>query len=97
MPRSNLNAGNDALHAPAVANLNARKALFKLNDINTESFDRKVQSNDKRMNLNRNFNGTTEFGEFERSKNEFDCQIYKFGREILYYTGFSPCSHFTST
>ena len=48
-----------------VANLNARKALFKLNDINVKSFDRKVKSNDKRMNLNGNFHGMTEFGEFE--------------------------------
>ena len=48
-----------------VANLNARKALFKLNDINTDSFDKKVKSNDKRMNLNGNFHGTTEFGEIE--------------------------------
>ena len=47
------------------SNLNARKALFKLNDINTDSFDRKVKSNDKRMNLNGNFHGTTESGEFE--------------------------------
>ena len=49
----------------AIANLNARKARFKLNEINTDSFDRKVKSSDKRMNLNRNFHGTTEFGEFE--------------------------------
>ena len=59
MPRSNLNAGNRR----AVANLNARKALFNLNDINTDSFDRKVKSNDKRMNLNGNFYGPKEFGE----------------------------------
>ena len=52
-------------HSGAVANLNARKALFKLNDTNTESFDRKVKSNDKRMNFNGNFHGTTEFGESE--------------------------------
>ena len=66
MPRSNLNAGNDALHVRcALANLNAGKALFELNDINTESFDRKVKSNNKRMNFNGNFHGTTEFGEFE--------------------------------
>ena len=49
----------------AGANLNARNALFKLNDTNTESFDRKVKSNDKRINLNCNFHGTTESGEFE--------------------------------
>ena len=48
-----------------VANLNARKALFKLNDITTDSFERKVKFNDKRMNMNGNFHGTTEFGEFE--------------------------------
>ena len=36
------------------------------------------------MNLNGNFHGTTEFGEFEWSYNEFDCQICEFGREILY-------------
>ena len=48
----------------SIANLNVNKALFKLNDINTESFDRKIKSNDKRMNLNGDFHGTTEFGEF---------------------------------
>ena len=48
-----------------IANLNARKARFKLNEINRDSFDRKVKSSDKTMNLNRNFHGTTEFGEFE--------------------------------
>ena len=36
----------------------ARKVFFKLNDINTDSFDIKVKSN-KRMNLNGNFHGTT--------------------------------------
>ena len=48
-----------------VANLNARKALLKLNDINTDYFERKVKLNDKRMNMNGNFHSTTEFGEFE--------------------------------
>ena len=54
-----------------VANLNARsrKALFKLNDMvnYTDSFERKVKLNDKtkRMNMNGNFHGTREFGEFE--------------------------------
>ena len=48
-----------------MVNLNAGKALFELNDINTESFDQKVKSNNKRMNFNGNFHGTTEFGEFE--------------------------------
>ena len=43
----------------------ARKLLFKLNHINTDSFDIKVKSNDRRMNLNGNLHGTTEFGEFE--------------------------------
>ena len=47
--------------------LNASKAIFKLNDITTDSFERKVKLNDKRMNMNGNFHGTTEFGEFEWS------------------------------
>ena len=30
----------------------------------TDSFERKIKLNDKRMNMNGNFHGTTEFGEF---------------------------------
>ena len=48
-----------------VANLNARKALFKLNNIYTEFHDRSAKSNDKRVILNYEFYSITEFGDFE--------------------------------
>ena len=85
MPRSYLNAGNRRLHVRARIWMLVMHFLNWMTQNNTESFDRKVKSNDKRINLNCNFHGTTESGEFEWNKNEFDCQICEFGREILYY------------
>ena len=54
-----------------VSNLNAKSAVFKLNDTNTKSLYPNAKLNEKKVKLNGNFHSPTGFGDFECKVNEF--------------------------